>query len=98
MNRCGFSPRAESDLRQIHDFIAPDNPSSALRLIERIEEVCNRLAEHPSLGVARPELSPEARSFAVPGTRYLIFYQANENGIQVLHVRHGSRGLVRWFE
>ena len=52
MSRCEFTPGARADFREIHDYIAEDSPANALRLIDRIESQCYRLAEQPYMGVS----------------------------------------------
>ncbi len=98
MSHCVFSHEARDDLQHIHSYIAQDNPGSALRLIDRLEEQCLLLADQPRMGVARPEFGPEHRSFAAPGTRYIIIYRPMSGGVEILHVRHGSRDLRLLFD
>jgi toxin ParE1/3/4 len=68
VSQCQFSPEARADLLQIHDRIAPDSLANALRFIDRIEQQCYHLAEHPFMGRLRPEFGAGIRSFVVPGT------------------------------
>ena len=98
MSRCVFTLEARADLRQIHDYIAQGSPANALRFVDRLEEHCTRLADHPRMGIARPEFGPDHRSFFVPGTRYVIIYRPTSNGVEIIHVRHGSQDLRRLFE
>ena len=97
MSRCSFTLEACADLQQIHDYIAKDNPAAALRFVDRLEAHCTRLADHPHSGVARPQFGPVHRSLVVPGTRYVIIYRPADDGVEILHVRHGSQDLVRLF-
>jgi len=99
MSRCEFTHGASADLQQIHDYIAEDSPANALRLIDRIESQCYRLAEQPFMGVARPEFNrPTLRSFVVRNTPYIIFYYPTDDGVQIAYVRHGSRDLTTLFD
>ena len=98
MSRCVFTLNARADLQQIHDYIARNSPSSALRFVERLEESCLRLVDYPFMGTARPEFGADHRSFVVQGTRYLIIYRPADDGVVIIHVRHGSQDLVRLFE
>ncbi len=98
MNRCVFALEARADLQHIHDYIAQDSPRNALRFLDRLEEQCLRLADQPRMGVSRPEFGPEHRSFVMPGTRYLIIYRTITDGVEIVHVRHGSQNLRRLFE
>lgn len=67
MSRCVFTLEARADLLQIHDYIAEGSPANALRFVDRLEEQCVRLVDHPRMGIARPEFGPDHRSFIVPG-------------------------------
>ena len=98
MSRCVFTRRARANLQQIHDYIARNSPSTALRFVDRLEESCLGLADHPYMGPARPEFGSDHRSFVVPGTRYVIIYRPIDDGVVIIHVRHGSQDLVRLFE
>ena len=98
MSRCEFTPDARADLQQIHDFIAQDSPRNALRFIDRLEEQCYRLADHPYIGVGRSDFGPTHRSFTVPGTRYIVIYRPLDEGVEIIHVRQGSQDLGRLFE
>ncbi len=50
MSKGEFTPEAVSDLNDIHDYIAQDSPSAAVRFIREIEEKCDTLAEQPLMG------------------------------------------------
>ena len=98
MSRCVFSLQARADLLHVYDYIAQESPTDALLFVDRLEGQCLRLADHPWIGVARPEFGPEHRSYVVSGTRYLIIYRPTSGGVEILHVRHGSQDLRRLFE
>lgn len=98
MSVCQFTPQARDDLQQIYDYIAQSSPANALGLIERIEERCLLLADYPYIGIARTEFGASHRSFAVPGTRYIIVYRPIDDGVEIIHVRHGSQDLHRLFQ
>ena len=98
MIRCGFTPQARVDLQQIHDYIALDSPANALRFISLLEEQCNRLADYPYIGTARPEFGVEYRSFIVPTAQYVIIYRPIGDGVEIIRVRQGSQNLRRFLE
>ena len=98
MSRFDLTHDAREDLQQIHDYIAQYNYDNALRLAGRIEERFELLADYPYLGVARPEFGATHRSFVVPRTDYIIIYRPVEDGVEIIHVRHGSQDLRRLFE
>lgn len=86
-----LSPRAEADLIDIADYIMQENPSAALRLIERIENACTMLGDNPLLGRSRPDIAPDARSWSVG--HYLILYRRMPSGAEIVRVIHGARNL-----
>lgn len=85
------SPLAADDLLQLWVYVARDDLEAADRLLDRIDEVCARLADRPELGRSREELADGLRSF--PVARYVIFYRASDEGIEVARVLHGARDL-----
>lgn len=98
MSRCVFAPEARADLAEIHDYIARHSRDHALQFVRRLEEHCLRLADHPYIGAARPDLGPEFRLSAVPGTRYVIIYLPMDDGVEIVLVRHDARDMRRLFE
>ena len=90
-----FLPLARNDLNEIWEYIAQDNLDAAERLVERIEELCELLAQRPQLGRRREELAPGLRSF--PAESYFIFYQPIPDGIEVVRVLHASRDIDSLF-
>lgn len=85
------SPLAKADLREIADLIARDNLNAALRLLDQVDTVCQRLAEFPGMDPQRDELQPGLRSF--PIGNYLLIYRAVPGGIELVRVLHGARNL-----
>jgi toxin ParE1/3/4 len=86
-----YSSRADADLLDIWQFIAADNPQAADRLLLKIDEQCRLLASNSRMGVSRPEIALEARSWSIG--RYLILYRLVLEGIEVVRVIHGSRDM-----
>ena len=89
---------AADDLDGIADYYAM--AAGAGRANAMIASIVGRfrlLAEHPRIGVARPELSPGLRSYAAPGTPYAIFYLPRERGVDIVRILHGTRDLARQF-
>ncbi|MCM5557043.1 type II toxin-antitoxin system RelE/ParE family toxin [Pleomorphomonas sp. JP5] len=85
-------PRARLDLIEIWTYVADDNEAAADRLLRRIESVLAMLADTPLAGRARPELSPDIRSF--PIGNYVIFYIAQPNAIDVVRVLSRYRDIA----
>lgn len=89
MRRVEQAPGAQRDLDEIWDYIAEDNPGAADRLIDEIRRKLEILAKTPLIGPLRPELMPGLRCF--PVRRYVIYYRAIPDGIEVVRVLHGAR-------
>lgn len=80
---------AESDLIEILDSIAADDPGAALATTDRIEAAALRLTEFPRSG--REGSVPDTRELPIPGLPFLIIYRVRETAIEVLRVLHGAR-------
>jgi toxin ParE1/3/4 len=85
------SPRAREDLIEIWEFIAADDEHSADEFVAIIDEKFRVLAERPSIGRLRNELVEGLRIF--PIGRYVIFYLAIPDGIEIVRVLHGARDV-----
>ena len=70
-------------------YIARDKPLAAARWIETIEEKCDFIAAAPNFGENRPEYGDDIRSHVVG--RYVIFFRALADGIEVVRVIAGDR-------
>ena len=92
MARFKLTALARSDLREIRDFIAEDNPQAATRYMRILKEKCQRLADTPGLGVQREEYCGLHR---FPVGDYLIFYRPTAEGIEVIRILHGARDIQR---
>ncbi|MCS3729201.1 type II toxin-antitoxin system RelE/ParE family toxin [Bradyrhizobium betae] len=85
-------PQVETDLEEIWLFIASDNIGAADRLLDRIGNTFQMIAENPQAGRHRPELGMGIRSFAVG--HYVVFYEAFPNGVEIVRVLHGARDIA----
>lgn len=89
------SPLAKRDLVDIWVFIAKDNPDAADRFLDHLAQKFGLLAESPEIGRRREELAPTLRSF--PVGRYVIFYRAAEEGIEIVRVLSAYRDVDTLF-
>lgn len=92
-----YTRRAREDLIDIWLYIASRNSdASADAIYDRIEESCARLAQHPQLGRARPEIAPDARALVVE--RWLALYRLTDYGAQIVRIVDGARDLaaIEW--
>jgi toxin ParE1/3/4 len=84
-----LSPKALSDMRSVTEFIGKDSKRAASQWAVEIREKFRIIGRSPKIGVARPELGENIRSF--PYGNHLIFYREVKGGIEVARVFHGAR-------
>ena len=81
--------RALNDLENIVDYIAQDNPTAALEMLDTIEAITTGLADHPKRG--RDGRMPGTRELVIPGTAYISVYRLKAARIEVLRVLHSAQ-------
>lgn len=91
MPRITRRPLAETDILEIWDYIADDNPAAADRWVDQLDAQFRVLATQPLMGRTRNELAPGVRSF--PVARYVVYYVPLHDGIDVVCVLHGARDI-----
>lgn len=92
MSNYVLSHEAVSDLTGITDYIAERNVTAAIKMLGKIEQTCQMLAENPGLGESRQGFGvPGCRSFTI--SRYVVFFRASTNGIDVARILDASRDL-----
>lgn len=87
--KLGWTKLARDDLDAIFEYILVDNPSVALRVVARIEEMAQSLLEFPYKG--RPGRTPESRELVIPRLPYIVFYSILDDTIVITNVIHGAR-------
>ena len=87
------NPLAREDLIEIWTYVALDKPDAADRLLDSLEARFETLARNPNIGVRRPEIATDVRSF--PVGNYLILYRVISDGVVIVRVVHGHRNLAR---
>jgi toxin ParE1/3/4 len=95
MGRIQRTPRADQDLEELWFFIAQDDPATADRWIDTLEEKIRLLADNPLMGPARPDIARELRYH--PAGNHLPLYRVIQGGIEIVRVVHGARDLLDVF-
>lgn len=80
---------ATRSLRQVHARIAADNPDAARKVVKRIRQAVERLADFPESG--RHGQVAGTRELVVPGLPYLVVYRVGQGSVEVLRVFHTSQ-------
>jgi toxin ParE1/3/4 len=88
-------PLARRDLIEIWDYIAEDSETRADAFIETVDRKFQTLAKHPGMGRMRDELEAGVRSF--PVGKYIIFYCAIPDGVEIVRVLHSARDVEAIF-
>lgn len=86
-----FTPLAETDLENIGDYIAQDNPARALTFIQDIRAQCQKVGKSPLAYRARPELGDDIRSCLFGN--YVILYRPDATDVLIVRVLHGAMDL-----
>ena len=81
-------------MRDIWRNIAVDNEPAADKLLMRLFDKFELVADHPEMGSARPELSETAR-ILVKG-RYIAIYEPAPYGVLIVAIVHGMRDQQNW--
>ena len=89
------SAKAEEDLIDIWLYISDDSPENADRFLDKLNEKAKKIAEFPDIGVGRPELTDNLKSF--PVDRYVLFYRVIPEGIELVRVLHSSKDITLIF-
>jgi toxin ParE1/3/4 len=71
------------------EYIAQENPEAAARVVERVRDAVQKLADHPALG--RSGRVSGTRELVVTGIPYIVPYRVRGNVVEVLRVQHAAR-------
>ncbi|HXL80286.1 MAG TPA: type II toxin-antitoxin system RelE/ParE family toxin [Pyrinomonadaceae bacterium] len=97
--RLALKPQADRDINNQFEYIAKDNLEAAIRFYEAAFSAFEVLQTNPLIGPARAFENPEldnVRIWLVKGfDKYLIFYRATDELVEILRVLHTSRDIDR---
>jgi toxin ParE1/3/4 len=97
MGKVTWTAEAERWLRDIHDYIAQDNPTAAQRTVLGIAAKAKLLASFPEIGYLYEDRKDRHIRILLYG-HYRIAYLVHESGdIDVLGVFHGALDIARHF-
>jgi toxin ParE1/3/4 len=92
MARLIWTESALSDLNDIAEYIALENPAAAKTLVRRIFTAVERLADHPSSGKFPAELKGKRYREVVSGP-CRIFYRHTQTEVIIVYVMRSERQL-----
>jgi plasmid stabilization system protein ParE len=95
MGRVNWTHEAEIWLRDIHDYIARDNPAAARRTVDGIYRKAEVLAAHPEIGYIHAA-APDPVRILLFG-HYRIAYRIKPgDDVEVVGVFHGALDISRY--
>jgi toxin ParE1/3/4 len=90
MARLIWTEPALQDLDQIADYISLDKPEAARKLVQRVFQKVESLADFPEIGSCPQELvGTFYRHLVIPPLR--IFYRLESDTVFIVHVMRGER-------
>ncbi len=89
--RVRYRPTAVAQIENIFEYIAERDPVAATRVVQRIRQTIDRLAEFPYS--ARPSEIPEIRELPIVRYPYIVFYTVDLDAqeVHILRVRHTAQ-------
>lgn len=91
-----FSEEADSDLLQIHTYLAARNRAAAVALASLFNSKIESLAQFPFIGRDRSIFSRELRG--IVADNYVIFYCVERDRILIVRVLDGRRDIDSEFQ
>ncbi len=99
MAKIRWTSEAQIWLKDIHDYIAEDDPSAAVRVVQGIYEKAQTLRQFPDIGyVYRLEREGEIRILLYGHYRIAYLRRKEKDIIDVLGVFHGALDIDRYIE
>lgn len=90
------SDEADTDLLQIHTYLAERNRTAAIALASEFQNKFESLGRFPFIGRDRSNLLPGIRSVAAE--TYVIFYRVDPDRITIVRVMDGRRDIEAEFQ
>ncbi len=88
------TPSAEDDMQKIFDFIAQDNISKAIEMIDIFEKKFDTLAMFPRSGFIKSKLILRDVRCAVVAEHYQIIYFIKDNILYIQRVLTGYQDII----
>jgi len=79
---------ANSNLDQVEEYIAQDNPPAAVAAVNKIIEAAQMLSDYPTIGKRGRERG--TRELVVAGLPFIIIYVAHQEELVIIRVLHTS--------
>jgi len=85
-------PLAEDDLMEIIDYVRTDDPTNALNLLERFDEMISKLAFFPFMGSTPRDFNLAQMNYHfLVVESYLVFYVVLDDVVEIRRILSGKR-------
>jgi toxin ParE1/3/4 len=95
--RLALKPQADRDINNHFEYIARDNLEAAIRFYEATFRTFEALQTNPHIGPAREFENPQLKDIRIwlvkDFEKYLIFYRAKNELVEILRVLHAARDI-----
>ena len=88
-----WTPFALEDLQSIHDYIAKDSPTYAIRFTDKLVDRVDILIDHPEAGKIVPEFENESIRELIEGSYRIIYIIRSITEITIVRIHHSARLL-----
>ena len=95
MRKLRITRPASQDLEHISDYFLQQSVNAGDRFVKTFSQKCQHLARFPYIGKSYEQLRSNLRGLSFMG--YIIFYQVNEDSLDILRVISGYRNTNKIF-
>jgi plasmid stabilization system protein ParE len=97
MSNYVLTPLAQADIFDIWTYVAENSEAVADRVEQAIYDACAFLAQGPSRGHTRPDLTTRSLRFWTLSRypNYTVVYRPETTPLQIVAVLHGKRNIRR---
>lgn len=96
MVEINWTVEAEQRLKEIYDYISPDNKNAALKIITGIYEKAQILCDHPEIGYQYYTEDRDNIRILLYGHYRIVYLIKNDNNIDILGVFHGPMDIDKY--
>lgn len=96
MAKINWTSEAERWLKDIHAYIASDNPEAANRTVESIYDKVQTLTEFPQIGYKHDQIKNKEVRILLFGHYRIAYLIKPKDDIDILGIFHGSLDINRY--
>ena len=94
-----YTAKARSELLDIVRYTVDTwGQSQATKYVDGLEILAQQLAETPTLGKTRDDLSSKRRVLSFPYEKHILYYATTPKGISILRILHESMNTEKQFK